>query len=400
MLALSEKEKLIPFNKPYIGGKELYYIAQAVTYGNISGDGFFTRRCCKVLQERLNINKVLLTPSCTGALEMSALLCGLQPGDEVIMPSFTFVSTANAFVRVGAVPVFVDIRPDTLNMDEQLIEEAITDRTRAIVPVHYAGVGCEMNTILSIARRHDLHVIEDAAQGVDAYYEGKALGSFGDLGCFSFHETKNLTCGEGGAICLNSPEFVERAEIIHEKGTNRSKFFRGEVDKYTWVEVGSSYVPSEIACAFLLGQLEMMDAIAAKRRAICKYYLELLASLAERRLLRLPETPASCQGNHHMFYVLLADGEQRDRLLNHLKRNHINAVFHYVPLHSSPMGSRVARTHGTLGTTERVSQCLLRLPCYYEISPEQQARVASSIGEFFSAGEIRKHPTYWGNAVA
>ena len=304
--------ELIPFNKPYVAGKELYYIAQAVTFGNISGDGYFTKASAKLLEDRLDIRKVLLTPSCTAALEMAAMLCGLGPGDEVIMPSFTFVSTANAVVRMGARPVFVDIRADTLNIDESLIEAAITPRTKAIWVVHYAGVACEMDTIMNIADRHNLWVVEDAAQAVSSTYNGRALGSLGHLGCYSFHETKNYICGEGGALCINDPHFIERAEILRDKGTNRQQFFRGEVDKYTWVDIGSSYVPSEIASAFLFGQLEMLDAIRDRRRAIFDNYSNLLKPLNDAGLLRSPVIPTSCESNYHTFYCLLPSAAARD----------------------------------------------------------------------------------------
>jgi dTDP-4-amino-4,6-dideoxygalactose transaminase len=372
----------IPFNKPFIAGKELYYIAQAVTMGNISGDGFFTRACSQLLEKRFGIHKVLLTPSCTAALEMAAMLCELGPGDEVIMPSYTFVSTANAVVRVGAKPVFVDIRPDTLNIDDGLIEEAITPKTKAIWPVHYAGVACEMDRIMTIAQKHGLRVVEDAAQGVNAFYDSRALGSIGDLGCYSFHETKNYTCGEGGALCINDPELVQRAEIIRDKGTNRQQFFRGEVDKYTWVDVGSSYVPSEIACAFLYGQLEMLDPIAKRRREIYQFYRHHLQPLEAEGLLRLPHTPEDSTSNYHMFYVLLWDAQSRDGLLGHLKSHGIHAVFHYVPLHTSPMGLKFGYKGGDLPVTWDLSSRLVRLPFYYEMSSEEQETVVRCVNDF------------------
>jgi dTDP-4-amino-4,6-dideoxygalactose transaminase len=374
----------IPFNKPFIAGKELYYIAQAVTFGNIGGDGCFTKKCSKLLEERFNIHRVLLTPSCTAALEMAAMLCELGPGDEVIVPSFTFVSTVNAFVRLGARPVFVDIRPDTLNIDEALIERAITPRTKAIFPVHYAGVGCEMDRIMAIARRHSLWVVEDAAQGVNAFYGKRALGSIGHLGAYSFHETKNYTCGEGGALCINDPALAARAEIIRDKGTNRQQYFRGEVDKYTWVDVGSSYVPSEICSAFLYGQLEMLEAIAEKRRDIYQAYHRLLNPLEAECLLQLPFIPEKCTSNCHLFYVLLPDSKTRDGLLAELKGHSIHAVFHYVPLHSSPMGRKLGYQEGQLPVTEDASGRLLRLPLYYEISPEEQLRVTDVIRDFYT----------------
>jgi dTDP-4-amino-4,6-dideoxygalactose transaminase len=374
--------KNIPFNKPFIAGKELYYIAQAVTFGNISGDGHFTRECSRILEERFGIHKVLMTPSCTGALEMAAILCDLGPGDEVILPSYTFVSTANAIVRVGAKPVFVDIRPDTLNIDDALIEEAITPKTKAIFPVHYAGVGCEMDRIMTIAQKHNLLVVEDAAQGVNAFYNGRALGSIGHLGTYSFHETKNYICGEGGALCINDPRFVERAEIIRDKGTNRQKFFRGEVDKYTWVDIGSSYVPSEIACAFLYGQLEMLDPISERRREIYQFYRRQLKPLEAEGLLRLPCPPEDCESNYHMFYILLSDRQTRDALMDHLKQQRILAVFHYIPLHSSPMGRKFGFREGDLPVTEDLGGRLLRLPLFFEIKDEEQTRVVEAISEF------------------
>lgn len=371
----------IPFNKPFIAGKELHYIAQAVTLGNIGGDGYFTRKCAELMQDRFGIHKVLLTPSCTAALEMAAMLCDLEPDDEVIMPSYTFVSTANAFVRVGAKPIFVDIRPDTLNIDETLIEDAITERTKAICVVHYAGVGCEMDRIMAIARGNGLRVIEDAAQGVNAFYKGRALGSIGDLGCYSFHETKNYICGEGGALCINDPELVQRAEIIRDKGTNRQKFFRGEVDKYTWVDVGSSYVPSEICSAFLWGQLEQLDEIARRRRQIYQRYRNALNPLAEEGLLQLSQAPEDCDGNHHMVFVTLPSADARDLLLQQLRARAINAVFHYIPLHTSPMGPKICHDQAALPVTEELSARLLRLPMYYEISNSQIDYVAATIGQ-------------------
>jgi dTDP-4-amino-4,6-dideoxygalactose transaminase len=377
----------IPFNKPFIAGKELYYIAQAVALGNISGDGHFTQRCSSLLEERFGIQKVLMTPSCTAALEMAALLCGIGPGDEVIMPSFTFVSTANAVVRLGARPVFVDIRPDTLNIDDGLIEDAITERTKAIFPVHYAGVGCEMDRIMAVARKYDLWVVEDAAQGVNSFYNGRALGSIGHLGCYSFHETKNYICGEGGALCINDPELIDRAEIIRDKGTNRKQFFRGQVDKYTWVDVGSSYVPSEICCAFLYGQLELLEAISVRRREIYQRYRDELAPLESDGLLRLPQIPDDCASNYHMFYVLLPERSTRDRLLETLNELGIYAVFHYVPLHSSPMGRTFGNAH--LPETDAASGTLLRLPFYYEFSETEQTRVVQAIREFFRGERMR-----------
>ncbi len=372
----------IPFNKPFIAGKELYYVAQAVTLGNIAGDGHFTQSCCRLLEERFGIHRVLLTPSCTAALEMAAMLCDIEPGDEVVMPSFTFVSTANAFVRLGARPVFVDIRPDTMNLDESQLAAHVGPRTKAIVPVHYAGVACEMNDILQLARQHDIRVIEDAAQGVNAFYHERALGSLGALGAYSFHETKNYICGEGGALCINDPQFIERAEIIRDKGTNRSQFFRGQVDKYTWVDVGSSYVPSEIVSAFLYAQLEMLDVIGERRRQIYDAYYERLQPWERRGLLRLPRVPSGCRSNHHMFYIVVADLATRDGLIEHLRREQISAVFHYVPLHSSPMGRRFGYAEGDLPVTEEMSDRLVRLPFYYEMNHEDQQRVVEQVSRF------------------
>jgi dTDP-4-amino-4,6-dideoxygalactose transaminase len=373
--------KKIPFNKPFIAGKELYYIAQAVTMGNLAGDGYFTKQCSRLFEERFGIKKVLMTPSCTAALEMAAMLCELGPGDEVILSSYTFVSSANAIVRLGAKPVFVDIRPDTLNLDENRIEEAITPNTKAILPVHYAGIGCEMDRIMAIANKHDLLVIEDAAQGVGAYYNNRALGTIGHLGTYSFHETKNYICGEGGALCINDPGMIKRAEIIRDKGTNRSEFFRGEVDKYTWVDIGSSYVPSEIACAFLYAQLEMLDSIAERRKAIYKQYRMLLRPLEVQGLLSLPNIPEDCKSNYHMFYILLPDMETRDALMAYLKQQNILAVFHFIPLHSSPMGKKFGYAEGDLPITEQVSGRLLRLPFYYEMTEGEQEYIVKCMTE-------------------
>ncbi len=374
-----------PFNKPFIAGRELDYIAQAVEEGNIGGDGRFTKLCSRLLEERFDISRVLLTPSCTAALEMAVTLCEIGPGDEVVMPSFTFVSTASAVARAGAVPVFVDIRRDTLNMDEDQLEAAISAKTRAILPVHYAGVGCEMDRIMQIAKAHGLRVVEDAAHGVAASYRGQALGSIGDLGTYSFHETKNYICGEGGALCINDPALVDRAEIIRDKGTDRQRFARGEVDKYTWVDIGSSYVPSEIVSAFLYAQLELLDPIAERRRLIYSRYAEWLAPLEEKGLCRLPGIPEECESNFHMFYVLLPDQAARDGLIAHLKQRGIHAVFHYVPLHSSPMGRRCGRTSGELRVTDEVSACLVRLPYFYEIEEAVQREVATQVGDFLQA---------------
>jgi dTDP-4-amino-4,6-dideoxygalactose transaminase len=356
-------------------GKELGYIAEAKSGNILAGDGPFTKRCHQWLEQNSGCNKALLTHSCTAALEMAALLLDIQPDDEVIMPSYTFVSTANAFVLRGGVPVFVDIREDTLNLDERLIEAAITPRTRAIVPVHYAGVACEMDAIMDIARRHGLKVVEDAAQGVMASYKGRALGSIGDLGAFSFHETKNVISGEGGALLVNDSTLALRAEIIREKGTDRSRFFRGEVDKYTWQEVGSSYLPGELTAAFLWAQLEDAQTITEKRLTSWNFYHAALAPLEAQGLLRRPIIPAECQHNAHMYYVLLAPGINRQSVLEALKHNNIYSVFHYVPLHSSPAGQRYGRTHGAMEVTNTQSERLVRLPLWIGLTPEQQERV-------------------------
>lgn len=355
---------MIPFNKPYMTGRELGYIAQAHANGHLSGDGPFTKKCHSWLEARTGAHKALLTHSCTAALEMAAILADIQPGDEVIMPSYTFVSTANAFVLRGGVPVFVDIRPDTLNIDETLIEAAITPRTKAIVPVHYAGVACEMDTIMDIAQRHSLLVIEDAAQGVMSTYKGKPLGSIGHLGTLSFHETKNIISGEGGALLINDPALAARAEIIREKGTNRSQFFRGQVDKYTWVDIGSSYLPGEVIAAFLWAQMEEADYITVRRLDIWNLYHKELELLEGAGRLRRPKIPLDCQHNAHMYYVLLDSLETRARVILGLKQQDINSVFHYVPLHLSPVGKKFSRTHGDLKNTESLSDRLLRLPVW------------------------------------
>jgi dTDP-4-amino-4,6-dideoxygalactose transaminase len=372
----------IPFNKPFIAGKELYYIAQAVASGRIAADGHFTKLCAGLLAKEFGVARVLMTPSCTAALEIAAMLCDLDADDEVIMPSYTFVSTANAIVRLKAKPVFVDIRPDTMNINEALIEAAITSRTKAIFPVHYAGVSCEMDRIMEIAARHDLLVVEDAAQGVYASYHGRPLGSIGHFAAYSFHETKNYICGEGGALCINRPESIERAEIIREKGTNRSRFLRGMVDKYTWVDVGSSYVPSEISCAFLYAQLELLELIAERRRNIYNFYRDHLAPLEEDGRLQLPTIPAGCESNYHMFFVVLPNTPMRDALIAHLKQHEILAPFHYVPLHTSPVGTSFGYRAGDLPVTESLSGRLLRLPFYFEISEMEQMEVVSRIKDF------------------
>ena len=357
----------IPFNKPYMTGKELWNISQAHHKGMLAGDGEFTKKCNAWLEENTGCAKALLTHSCTAALEMSAILADIQPGDEVIMPSYTFVSTANAFVLRGGVPVFVDVREDTLNLDEKQIEAAITPKTRAIVPVHYAGVGCEMDAILDIAGRHSLLVIEDAAQGLMADYRGKALGTHGQMGAISFHETKNLISGEGGALLINDKLFVERAEIIREKGTNRSQFFRGHVDKYTWVDIGSSFLPGELIAAFLSAQMEEAQSITRRRLEIWKEYHEGFAALEASGKLRRPVVPEHCRHNAHMYYLLVEDLAVRTRLLEYLGEKGILAVFHYVPLHASPAGMRYGRCGGNLRTTEKISDQLVRLPLFFEL---------------------------------
>jgi dTDP-4-amino-4,6-dideoxygalactose transaminase len=375
----------VPFNKPYMTGKELYYIAEA-NFGNmLAGDGPFTRRCHGWLEHKTGCNKVLLTHSCTAALEITALLLDIQPGDEIIMPSFTFVSTANAFVLRGGVPVFVDIREDTLNLDERLIEAAITARTKAIVPVHYAGVACEMDAIMAIARRHGLTVVEDAAQGVMSSYKGRALGSIGNLGAYSFHETKNLISGEGGALLVNDSELAWRSEIIREKGTDRSRHFRGEVDKYSWQEVGSSYLPGELIAAFLWAQLEEAEKITNDRLASWARYHELLEPMEVSGFLRRPVIPQECQHNAHMYYVLLAPEVDRQSVLERLRLNGINPVFHYVPLHSSPAGQRYGRVHGSLEMTIRQSERLIRLPLWVGLSPENQEQVVQQLAHSLAA---------------
>jgi len=375
----------IPFNRPFIVGKELYYMAQAVQNGHLAGDGSFTRKCNTWIEQRFHAKKVLLTHSCTAALEMTALLARVGPGDEVIMPSFTFVSTANAFALRGASIRFVDIRPDTLNMDEQKLEQLITKNTKVIVPVHYAGVACEMKTIMEIAHRHDLLVVEDAAQGVNSSYGDRYLGTIGHLGCFSFHETKNFISGEGGALVINDDRFIERAEIVREKGTNRSKFFRGQVDKYTWVELGSSYLPSELIAAFLYAQLEHADEITIRRKSIYDRYAAGLSSLAEKGILCLPYAPPECSHNAHMFYILVKDEPTRRGLIEFLKTNNIHSVFHYVPLHTSPMGASYGCRSGSLPVTEDLSERIIRLPCFYELGHEEQDRIISCILSFFGA---------------
>jgi dTDP-4-amino-4,6-dideoxygalactose transaminase len=362
------------------------YIMDAIRSGHASGDGAYTKKCHALLEQALNVPKVLLTTSCTHALEMAALLLDVQSGDEVIIPSFTFVSTVNAFVLRGARPVFIDIRPDTLNLDEAQLERLITPRTRAVVPVHYAGVGCEMDAILSVAQRHGVAVVEDNAHGLFGKYKGKYLGTFGCLATQSFHETKNFTCGEGGALLINDPQYVERAEIIREKGTNRSRFFRGQVDKYTWVDVGSSYLPSDILSAFLYAQLEAKEQIQAQRRRVWEYYEKHLQGWAQQRGVRLPIVPPHCEQPYHMFYLLMPSLEQRQALIAHLKKRGILSVFHYLPLHLSDMGQRFGGKPGDCPVTEDMSDRLLRLPFYNNLTESDQARVVEAIMEFDGAG--------------
>jgi len=366
----------IPFNKPYLTGRELEYIQRAHAAGRLAGDGQFTRQCNAWLERQTGCAKALLTHSCTAALEMAAILAGIQPGDEIIMPSYTFVSTANAFVLRGGVPAFVDIRPDTLNIDETLIEAAITPRTKAIVPVHYAGVGCEMDVIMEIAARHNLLVIEDAAQGIMASYKGRALGSIGHLGCLSFHETKNIISGEGGALLINAPQFVERAEVIREKGTNRSKFFRGEVDKYTWVDIGSSYLPGEIIAAFLFAQMEQAEQLTTRRCAVWSRYHEAFAAREANAIVRRPVVPPACTHNAHMYYLLLPSLAQRTAFIAAMKARGVMCVFHYVPLHSAPAGERFGRAHGALPVTCNAAERLVRLPLWLGIEEHLPAIIA------------------------
>lgn len=376
---------MIPFNAPPIVGTELDYMKSAMGSGKLCGDGGFTRRCQQWMENKFGSKKVLLTPSCTASLEMAAILIDIQPGDEVIMPSYTFVSTANAFVLRGATIVFVDIRPDTLNMDETLIEAAITDKTKAIVPVHYAGVSCDMDVIMALADKHHLFVVEDAAQGVMSTWKGKALGTIGHIGCFSFHETKNYTAGgEGGATLINDPALVERAEIIREKGTNRSQFFRGQVDKYTWRDIGSSYLMADLQAAYLWAQLEAASAINAQRLRLWQNYYSALQPIAASGRITLPTIPSTCQHNAHMFYIKLHDIDDRTALINWLKEAEILAVFHYIPLHSSPAGQRFGRFHGEDRYTQSESERLLRLPLFYNLTDNNQQTVINSLLSYFS----------------
>lgn len=376
---------MIPFNKPPFTGNELNYIKDAVNSRKLCGDGQFTKKCNSFLEELTGSAKVLLTTSCTHATEMAAILAEIGPGDEVIMPSYTFVSTANAFVLRGAKVVFVDIRPDTMNLDENLIEDAITDRTKAIVPVHYAGVSCEMDAIMDIAKRHHLAVIEDAAQAIMSSYKGKVLGTIGDYGCYSFHETKNISMGEGGALLIREAENIEKAEIIREKGTNRSKFFRGEIDKYSWVEQGSSYLPSELNAAYLWGELEAAEEIYADRMRSWEAYRELLSPLAKKGCIELPFVPEHCVHNAHMFYIKTKDIAERTELIRHLKGHGIGAVFHYIPLHSSDAGRRYGRFHGEDCYTTKESERLLRLPMYYGLKSDDIYGIADSVCQFYQS---------------
>jgi dTDP-4-amino-4,6-dideoxygalactose transaminase len=372
----------IPFNRPFFSGKEFEFIQKAISSWQLSGDGAFTRKCNALLEGELGIAKALLTTSCTHALEMAALLLDIKPGDEVIIPSFTFVSTANAFVLRGARPVFMDIRPDTLNLDEAKLEGVITAQTKAIVVVHYAGVGCEMDAIMQVAGCHGIPVVEDNAHGLFGRYKGKYLGTLGCMATQSFHETKNFTCGEGGALLINDPQYIERAEIIREKGTDRSRFFRGQVDKYTWVDIGSSYLPSDILAAFLYAQLEAREMIQSKRKRIWEYYDEHLSSWASSSGVQIPYVPTHCEQPYHMFYLLLPRLEERQAMITHLNAREINSVFHYLPLHLSSMGREFGGKEGDCAVTEDVSDRLLRLPFYNDLTEADQARVVNAVREF------------------
>lgn len=375
---------VIPFNKPFVSSSELEYVRQAISSGHLSGDGEFTKRCQSWLEKQVGCRKALITHSCTAALEMAALLADIQPGDEVIMPSYTFVSTANAFVLRGAVPVFVDIRPDTLNLDESKVEAAITSQTKAIVPVHYAGVSCEMNTLKTLADRYNLLVIEDAAQAICSEYEQKPVGSMGHMAALSFHETKNIVSGEGGALLINDPRLVERAEIIREKGTNRSQFFRGEVDKYTWVDVGSSYLPSDILSAFLWAQFEQADYILKCRMDVWQLYHEAFEALEADQRVRRPQIPNHCHHNAHIYYLLVQDLDTRTALLSHLKENGVRATFHYVPLHNAPAGMKYGRADGELVVTEDISDRLVRLPLYSGLTVSEAQHIIKTVLTFFN----------------
>ena len=377
------EKMFVSFNKPPYIGKESEYVLDAVNKGHISGDGEYTKKCAKKLEELSGTKRALLTTSCTHATEMAALLSDIKPGDEVIMPSYTFVSTADAFVLRGATPVFVDIRPDTMNIDETLIEDAITSKTKAIVPVHYAGVGCEMDTIMDIARRHNLTVIEDAAQAIASTYKGKALGTFGDFGCYSFHETKNISMGEGGALLIQNEDLIEPAEIIREKGTNRAKFFRGQIDKYTWVNYGSSYLPSDMNAAYLWAQLENIDIIQKKRLSVWNRYKEGLSELEKKEYIEFGVIPDECTNNAHMFYIKVSDLETRTELISYLKEKGIMAVFHYVPLHSAPAGRKFGRFNGEDRYTTKESERLIRLPLFYSISDEEVEYTIEMLLKYF-----------------
>lgn len=374
---------MIKFNVPPFIGDEITNIQKAIDSQKICGDGRFTKSCNIWMEEKFNANKVLLTTSCTHALEMAAILADIKPGDEVIMPSYTFVSTADAFVQRGATIVFVDIRPDTMNIDENLIEDAITDKTKAIVVVHYAGVSCEMDTITDIAKRHNLFVVEDAAQGVMSTYKGKALGTIGDFGCYSFHETKNYSMGEGGAILIKDDKYIEKAEITREKGTNRSQFFRGQIDKYTWVDYGSSYLPSELNAAYLYAQLKNADKINENRLNSWNLYYDLLKPLADEGFIELPHIPEGCEHNAHMFYIKAKDLEERTKLIKFMKDNEISLAFHYIPLHSAPAGLKFGRFHGEDVYTTKESDTLVRLPMYYGLSTEEIQYVVKYIKKFY-----------------
>lgn len=374
---------MINFNVPPFTGKEMDYIKECVENQKICGDGAYTKKCNEWLEKKTGSTKCLLTTSCTHATELAALLAEIQPGDEVIMPAYTFVSTADAFVLRGAVPVFVDIRPDTMNIDENLIEAAITDKTKAIVPVHYAGVSCEMDKIMEIARKYNLVVIEDAAQGIMSTYKGKALGTIGDFGCFSFHETKNYSMGEGGALLIRDEKYIEDAEIIREKGTNRSKFYRGQIDKYTWVNFGSSYLPSDMNAAYLYAQLEMAEEINDARLACWNRYYEKLKPLAEAGKIELPVVPEGCVHNAHMFYIKAKDIEERSELIAYLKSKNVMSVFHYIPLHTAPAGQKYARFHGEDKYTTRESERLTRLPMYYGLTLEQVDYICEQVSSFY-----------------
>lgn len=374
---------MIHFNVPPVVGNELQYMEEAIKNRKICGDGIFTKKCSAWMEEKTGTAKALLTTSCTHAIEMSAILSNIKPGDEVIMPSYTFVSTADAFVLRGAKAIFVDIRPETMNIDERLIEEAVTERTKAIVPVHYAGVACKMDEICDIAKRHNLFVIEDAAQGVMSFYKGRPLGTLGDYGCYSFHETKNYSMGEGGALLIKDPKNIERAEIIREKGTNRSKFFRGQIDKYTWMDAGSSYLPSDLNAAYLWAQLEKAEEIRNDRMASWNLYNELLKELEEEGYIRLPEIPEECTHNAHMFYIKTKDLEERQNLISFLKAKGVGAVFHYIPLHSAPAGKKYGEFFGKDIYTTSESERLLRLPLYYKLSNDSIEKIVEAIKEFY-----------------